>query len=169
MTRRGRRKGAHGKTPLRAALRSNSHLLPQVADGIAALRKEHRALLEEDLKPDLADSLDLDAGLHPAHPEENRWDYLLGHGPSAEVVALESHTATDGEVAVLIAKRDAARRQLRAHLRDGAGPSTWIWITEGRVGFAPTEKARRRLDQAGITFAGRKVLAKHLPKAKSKS
>jgi hypothetical protein len=168
VSRRGRRKGARGKTPLRAALRSNSQLLPQVADGIAALRKEHRALLEEGLKPDLADSLDLDAGLQAAHPQENRWDYLLGHGPSEEVVALESHTATDGEVAVLIAKREAARRQLGAHLRDGAGPSAWIWVTEGRVGFAPTEKARRRLDQAGITFAGRRVLAKHLPKPKSK-
>lgn len=168
MSVRSRRKGARGKTPVRAALRSNSQLLPQVADGIAALRKEHRALLEGGIRPDLLDSLDLDAGLLASHPQENRWDYLLGHGPSAEVVAIESHTASDGEVAVLIAKRDAARRQLRSHLREGAGPTAWIWVTEGRVGFAQTEKAILRLDQAGITFAGRKVLAKHLPKPKSK-
>lgn len=167
MSLRNRRKGARSKTPLRAALRSSSQLLPQVADGIAALRKEHRGLLEEGLRPDLADSLDLDAGLQAEHPQENRWDYLLGHGPSASVVALEAHTATDGQVAVLIAKREAARRQLRQHLRDGVAPAAWIWVTEGRVGFAQTERATLRLDQAGITFAGRKVLAKHLPKPQS--
>lgn len=168
MSHRKRRKEVRAKTPLRAALRPTSQLLPFVADGITALRKEHRALLEESVKADLADSLDLDAGLQAAHPQENRWDYLLGHEPSAEVIALESHTATDGQVTVLIAKREAARRQLRAHLRDGAGPSAWIWVTEGPVGFARTEKATLRLDQAGITFAGRKVLAKHLPTAKAK-
>lgn len=134
-----------------------------VHDGVAALPGAHRGLIDDAVKEQIGDSLDIDAALEPGHPEEHRWDYLLGHAPTEAVIALESHTASDSEVSVLIAKKQAASRQLRAHLRDGVRPVAWIWVTEGRVGFARSERAARRLDQAGITFANRRVLPKHLP------
>lgn len=141
-----------------------SPLLEMVHDGLGALSKAHRGLLADELKSDFADSLDLDAALEAKHPQENRWDYLVGHGPTKNVIAIESHTATDKQVSVVIEKRSAARRQLRDHLRDGAQPSAWIWVTEGKGGFAQSERTTRLLDQAGITFASRKVLSKHIPK-----
>lgn len=162
---RGKKAVNKARTPIRRALRDDSTLHPLVSDGLAALAQAHRGLLDDAVKHHFADSLNLDAALESAHPTENRWDYLLGHSPTMEVIALEPHTANDKEVSVLKAKRDAARHQLRQHLRVGVQIAAWIWVTKGKVGFAQTEKMARQLDQSGITFAGRKVLAKHLPKA----
>jgi hypothetical protein len=152
------------QTPIRRALTPQSSLHTHVRDGVGALAKAHAVLIDELVRRDLADSLNLDAALAAAHPQANRWDYLLGHGPTGRVVAMESHSARDGEVSVLIAKRAAARDQLRLHLRPGTNVAAWLWVTEGRIAFADTDKRRRQLDEAGITFVGRQVLSKHLPR-----
>ncbi len=161
--RRGRLRGIPG--PLRAAIKEQSSLRQLVKAGVAALAKPHRGLMDDAVKVDVADSLDLDAALEAMHPQEHRWDYLVGLETTGKVVAIESHTATDKQVSVVIKKRAAAKRQLRAHLRDGVEPQAWIWVTEGQVGFAQTERAVLQLAQAGITFANRKILAKHLPES----
>ena len=45
----------------------------------------------------------------------------------------------------------------------------WLWVASGVVDFQPFDRAIRQLDQAGITFVGKQVLAKHLPAAAQKS
>jgi hypothetical protein len=109
------------------------------------------------------DSLDLDEAMRPGHDQENRWDYLLGHGASREVIGLEPHSARGDQVGTVIGKRKAAMTQLTGHLKTGARVSRWLWVASGRVLFADTERARRRLDQHGIQFVGTRLLQKHLP------
>jgi hypothetical protein len=150
-------------TPVRRALRADSGLLASVADGLGALKKGHRACLEDAVRQAFADSLDLDRAMAGGHEQENRWDYLLGHGPSHAVIAVEPHSARQDEVATVIRKRAAARDQLKEHLRDGARVTRWLWVASGKVRFADTERTRRLLDQNGIQFVGSRVLAKHLP------
>jgi hypothetical protein len=123
----------------------------------------HRRYLDEEIRGDFDDSLNLDEALREGHEQENRWDYLLGYEPSSEVVAVEPHSAKQDQVSTVIRKRSAARQQLRKHLKQGARIHSWLWVASGKVHFADTEKARRRLDQNGIRFVGGKVLAKHLP------
>ena len=149
-------------TPLRAALRDESTLQAEIQDGLGALERPHRGMLDDVVKGTIADSLDLDEAMRPGRDRDNRWDYLLGHGPSGAVVALEPHSAHDKEVSVVIAKKQAARDQLRQHLESDRWVEKWLWVASGNVGFSPTGKAIRRLDQRGIEFVGRKVLAKHL-------
>jgi hypothetical protein len=151
------------KTPVRRALREGSALLSSVADGLGAVKKAHHGYFDEGVRRDFADSLDLDQAMRRGHEKENRWDYLLGHAPSGEVVAVEPHSAKQDEIPRVIQKRAAAREQLKGHLREGARVTKWLWVASGKVHFADTEKARRRLDQNGIEFAGTKVAAKHLP------
>jgi hypothetical protein len=150
-------------TPTRAALVDGSTLQPAVENGLSAVQANHRALIDATVHSDFADSLDLDAAVQAQFPQDNRWDYLLGHEPSRAVVGLEPHSAKQDEISTVIAKRKAARDQLRGHLKPAARISPWLWVASGKVHFADTEKARRQLDQEGITFVGRKVLAKHLP------
>jgi len=154
------------KTPVRSALKKGSSLHSKVEDGIGALEKPHRRYLAEDLHRSFADSLDLDKATHEGHEQENRWDYLLGHTPSGEVIALEPHSAKRDQITMVIKKRAAAKEQLRDHLRPGARVTAWLWVASGKVHFADTEKARRRLDQHGIRFVGKRVSAKHQPAAK---
>ena len=109
-----------------------------------------------------ADSLDIDEAFKEGREQENRWDYLLGHEPGKQVVAVEPHSASTSEVTTVINKRLAARQQLRDHLRDGVDVKIWLWVASGKVRFVPMEKAMFRLAQNGIEFVGRKITNKHL-------
>lgn len=114
------------KTPIRQALWTDSALQPLVQDGLAALEKTHRELIDDKIKNLFADSLDLDESLRSDHPQENRWDYLIGYLRTKSIVAIESHTMNDKAVSVVIEKRKAALRQLAGHLRDGKSVAAWI-------------------------------------------
>lgn len=151
------------KTPIRSSLEPTSSLHDKVCDGIQAMTRSHRDYLADDVRGDFADSLDLDGAMRANHDQENRWDYLLGHTRSAAVVALEPHSARQGEISTVIKKKEAARQQLQGHLKQGKGVARWLWVASGKDHFADTEKARRRLDQRGIRFVGRKVLKRDLP------
>lgn len=154
-------------SPIRGALKEDSILQDSVQDGIAAVENAHKKYLSTEIRADFADSLEIDQNLRWGREQENRWDYLLGHAPSGEVVAVEPHSATQGEISTIIKKRTAARVQLREHLRDGARIAKWLWVASGKVHFAATEKAKLQLDQNGIEFVGTAVMAKHLPRAPS--
>lgn len=156
-------KKATRKTPVRSALVETSELLPLVLDGLSAVDAAHRELFDHSIRSAFADSLDLDRATKRGREEENRWDYLLGHGSSGEVVAVEPHSAKDGQVRTVVKKQVAARSHLKDHLREGVKIRKWIWVSAGKVHFANTEMTTRLLDQNGIAFAGTKVSTKHLP------
>ncbi len=149
-------------TPVRAALVDNSHLLNLIQEGLGALKSSDKALIAAELRSAFLDSIDIDTGLRAGHDQENRWDYLLGHGAREVVVALEPHAARQGEIRTIIRKRRAALEQLRPHLRAGSKITAWFWVATGSVRFADTEKARRILDQNGITFVDRCLKRAHL-------
>lgn len=151
------------KTPIRKALRSDSSLLPMVRDGIGAVENSHRSHFHSSIRTTFADSLELDEATRVGNESRNRWDYLLGHAPSGQVVAVEPHSAEQSEITTVIRKREAAREQLRTHLREGVRITKWLWVASGKVHFANTEKAMKRLDQNGIELVGKVVLSKHLP------
>lgn len=153
-------------TPIRGALAKDSSLRAEIQDGIGAVKPSHRKYLASDVRRAFADSLDLDAALQGQHPQENRWDYLLGHEVSVEVIGVEPHSAKQDEISTVIKKKEAAKIQLSTHLAPGKRVSKWLWVASGKVHFANTEKARYRLDQCGIEFIGGRVLAKHLPGGK---
>jgi hypothetical protein len=149
-------------TPVRGALVPTSALQPLVCDGLGALKKAHKSLIDDVLKPQFADSLDIDTPFSKSHATQNRWDYLLGHSPTKTLIAVEPHTANEDEVDVIIRKKKAARDQLRGHLTDSARISAWVWVTEGKVKLAKTSKGYLRLISEGISFAGEKIRSTHL-------
>jgi hypothetical protein len=158
-------RGKRPRTPIRAALRPGSSLLPSVKNGLAALQKA--SIVHRDVRQDFGDSLDLDAELRADYPNENRWDYVLGHMPSRELIGVEPHSAHTNEVSVVIAKKQAAATRLRAHLRDGRSVTRWFWVASDNVAINDLDKTRRQLDQHGIELVGRVLLPKHLPKGKA--
>jgi hypothetical protein len=161
-----KRKAGSKKTPVRVSLVEDSVLLPEVADGLGAVLKAHRGHFDEGIRSSFEDSLDLDAATKKGNEQAHRWDYLLGHGLSKTIVAVEPHSATQGEVSVLIKKCSDAKDQLRVHLREGVRIAKWLWVASGKVNFySGIEKIARQLDQQGIEFVGTKVTARHLPGA----
>jgi hypothetical protein len=149
-------------SPIRTALRARSPLQSAVCEGLGALEKPHKQLIEAAVRTTFVDSLEIDEGLRKGNDTANRWDYLLGHGESSVIVAFEPHSAATGDATTVIAKKKAAQIQLREHLKPGARVAAWMWVASGRVDFVPHDRVLRRLDQEGITFVGGMLKAKHL-------
>lgn len=149
-------------TPIRAHLSAKSSLLNHVRDGLAALHKSHKPYVAAGLRESFADSLDLDAALAAAYPNDHRWDYLLGHAASGQVIGLEPHSAKTDQVSVVIRKRQAARQQLASHLRAGKGIAGWCWVASGETQFLALDKVRLQLAQNGILFIGGQLAEQHL-------
>jgi hypothetical protein len=152
-----------GTSPLRGALLTESKLQNNVTDGLAAMKPNDRACVDEQLRSSFADSIDIDTFFQPEYSHKNRWDYLLGHTQTGHIIAVEPHSAKNDEVSTVISKRREAREQLRPHLRDGVTIAAWLWVASGSVYLMPMDKQILRLSQNGITFVGRRVLAKHIP------
>lgn len=155
-------KKLRSKTPVRAALKADSPLQSSIHDGLGAVSRSHRQYFDENIRHLIADSLDTDAALRKGREQENRWDYVIGYGPSLKVFAVEPHSAENSEISVVVKKRAAALNQLRDHLRDGAIVSKWLWVASGKVQLLPLGAARLSLAKHGIEFVGPKVLLKHL-------
>jgi hypothetical protein len=150
------------KTPVIAALKADSLLVAMVKDGLGAVIDLHRHHFDEDIRSSFGDSLDIDAAFKKSHEQANRWDYLVGHTQSNQVIAVEPHSAENSEITTVIKKHIAAQLQLRDHLRNGVFVAKWLWVASGKVQFNPMEKATFQLAQNGIQFVGRKVMNKHL-------
>jgi hypothetical protein len=160
-----KRSGRIPTTPLRAALRETSRLQALVHNGLSALKSADKVRFDRDVRDRLSDSLDLDDAMNQdvAYKDSHRWDYLVGDSHTHSVLAVEPHSAKSDEVSRVIEKRTAACEQLIPHMRPGATVAAWLWVASGSVQFADTPKERRRLDQAGITFVGKRIMMKHLP------
>lgn len=161
----GRKGTLAAHTPVRLGLKEHSALLRQVKDGLGAIERADLDCFNHDIRGLFSDSLDIDEGFKKGGEQDSRWDYLLGHEESNQIIGVEPHSATTNrEIETVIAKRAAAIRQLQGHLRDGVIVSKWLWVASGRVQLLPFDKAKRQLDQNGIEFVGTKIMMKHLRK-----
>ena len=154
--------------PVSRAL-TGSYLAGAIRGGIQALPSDKRKHIAESVRSDFLDSLDLDEASRPRHPTDARWDYLLGHEPSSQVVAVETHSAETSQVSRVIQKRTASLGHLRGQFRAGHHVAAWYWAASGRVDFVPFEKAMFRLNEHGIEFVGGRLEAKHLAKLSRRS
>ena len=143
------------QTQLKAALNEKSPLRDLVQPGMAAFAKVDFKLIAEDQRTRIGDSLDLDAASKDEDPGSNRWDYIVSIPDLKEFIGIEPHSAKDSEISVVIAKRKHAIQYLRKHLQDCYRITRWFWVSHGTVSFSKMDRARRRLDQNGIAFAGR--------------
>ena len=167
-------------TPVRKALRADSPLHENVANGLGAVMSAHRDHFDTSVRPEFTDSLDIDEAFKFGREQEHRWDYLVGHAPSGRIVGVEPHSAENSEITTVVMKVRAARatpgsfarRRIRGEMAMGCfGKGAIRTDGEGEVYIgakwypvAPMEKARFTLAQNGIQFVGRRVTNKHLKK-----
>jgi hypothetical protein len=147
--------------PVSRALKG-SYLATSIQDGIQAIPDDKRKHISESLRPGFRDSLDLDEASRARHPNDARWDYLLGDASSSRVIAIETHSAETSQVSRVIQKRTASLSHLRDQLVAGHNIAAWYWAASGRVDFVPHEKTMLRLNQNGIQFVGGRLEARHL-------
>jgi len=69
-------------------------------------------------------------------------------------------SAKQGQITTVIQKKTAAKQQRTGHLKSGSRVSRWLWVASGNVQYADTNKARRRLDEAGLATGWHSALAR---------
>ena len=142
---------------LRKALMPNSSLRDHIVAGAGAVRPSDRGLIHPLVRRRIGDGVDLDAATVAEAPQAHRWDYILSIPSTSKLIGLEPHTASDGEVKVVIRKKQNAQVLLRSHFQPGFSVTEWHWVTRGTVGFSRMDRAMRALNQSGIRFAGRSL------------
>lgn len=147
--------------PVARAL-AGSYLAPSIQRGVQAIPGGKRKHISDAVRSEFADSLDLDEASRARHHADARWDYLLGHAPSSQIVGIETHPAETSHVSRVIEKRTASLGHLRGQLAAGHHVAAWYWAASGRIDFVPHEKTLLRLSEHGIQFVGGRVEAKHL-------
>lgn len=131
----------------------NSGLGSHLRQGIQAVRNRDRGRIRAGRN--VTGSVDLDAALAGARPDEHRWDYLIGRSldpRSDHLHCVEVHRADVNQVDAMIAKKIA----LDAFLRDtalGALPKTCHWVaTDGGVYLPKNTPEARKLLAKGLEF-----------------
>jgi hypothetical protein len=153
------RRGTAKSGPISEFLVDDSSLRPEVRPGIQGLLEVDKSRLAMELRKQIGDSLNLDDVLKAAHPNDNRWDYLVGISQSNAVVAIEVHHANSDQVSVIIRKKIAAKSQLQSHTKSGFHIRKWVWISSGAVNILRLDKEKLRLAAAGIQLVGRTMTA----------
>lgn len=139
---------------LKRTLVKGSKLRALVRNGMDAITNADTILIALEERPKIGDSINLDNAMKDDLPEHNRWDYVLSVPSIGQLVGVEPHSARDSEISVVIEKKKQAITFLHDHLPPHHRVSKWYWVSHGAVRFSVMERARRRLDQAGIAFSG---------------
>ncbi len=127
--------------------------------GLRALKASDAARIACENPRLLAGSVDVDAALSRALPNEPRWDYAVGVKQDHDadfVIWIELHPASStGEVNVVLTRLSWLKRWT-----NDAAPSLWhlpgkyVWIATSKVAFSHYSPQRKRLAMAGLEFSG---------------
>lgn len=130
--------------------------------GIQALAGSHRKQVICNDPRRLTGSIDLDSALKklPEHANANRWDYGIGYKPEngpEQVVWVEVHTATEGEVSKILKKLQWLRdwlngeaEQLNQMTQLTSPDLRFVWIASSNVAIPGNSRKIRVLNQNGI-------------------
>lgn len=146
---------------LAASLLSSSSLQLHLTSGLRAMAGNSKRVQQKN--GNTSDSLDFDAATRPQYPNSARWDYFLGvtygvRASDSKIIAIEVHSATDGKVSEVIAKKRHSKPLMLAELHSGKQVHRWVWIASGKVRFSPNSKYRRLLATERIEFMGRTLV-----------
>jgi hypothetical protein len=123
--------------------------------GLQALKnvdKQH--VTAEDTKT-LAGSVDVDSALQERYPQDNRWDYAIGHTDGV-VYWIEVHGASDGELKVVLAKLKWLKTWLRGQAKTiGAMPREFVWVSSGKTSFTLASPQQKQFALEGLQHKGR--------------
>lgn len=123
-------------------------------DGLQAIEPSDRGRFSCRRPRALTGSIDLDASLRAALPNEPRWDYGIGYAPEGreKVVWVEVHPASSDHVSEVIAKYEWLRSWLSRNIRQLSPPSAVLWVASGRITLLRNSQAARRLAKSGLDY-----------------
>ncbi|MDE0060968.1 MAG: hypothetical protein OXI22_12860 [Defluviicoccus sp.] len=127
--------------------------------GKRATENRHRGLVTCADPARLTGSIDLDAALRRRRPQDNRWDYGLGHKPKRgreQAIWVEVHPATTSEVSTVLKKLKWLKDWLKQaaqlkRLTDRSDEDIrYVWIASKGDKINRNSRQYRQLRQRGL-------------------
>lgn len=145
-----------------AAAKAPDAVSAAVKPGKQALTRTHANQVGCKRNGGLTASIDLDNALHsdPRYAQEPRWDYGLGYrmeGGNEVAIWVEVHSATTGEVGVMLKKLEWLRAYLREECNDLwkltlAAERPYHWVASKGVAILANSPQARRLSRSALAF-----------------
>jgi hypothetical protein len=142
------------------AVEQTPHLQDAWKSGLGALRRRDKPhVVAEDTRL-LTGSAYVDKALETVEPHAHRWDYAIGYRHTnlqdEWLYWVEIHTASDGEIGVVLEKLRWLQDWL---LRDGRRLNQFarefVWISSGPTMFTRTSPQQRRFALLELQYKGR--------------
>ncbi len=143
----------------RQAVAQTPHLTDAWRPGLQALRAQDRPHIESEDTRHLTGSADIDAALQQQEPNANRWDFGIGYRHTNRnndcIYWVEIHTATDGQVDVVLNKL----HWLKLWLHQGGQllnkfEREFIWVSSGATTFTLNAPQRKTFAALGLQQKG---------------
>lgn len=124
--------------------------------GLKALRQPDRAHITKKRGTALTTSIDLDAALRDAMPNDPRWDYGIAQksGDGEAVQWVEVHPASGGANLTEMQNKLAWLKRWMAGTPLTAYPREFIWVASGKSAFTTRDPKIKALAAQGLRFAG---------------
>jgi hypothetical protein len=129
-------------------------------EGLQALQGSDKQHIKVRTARRLTGSVNVDVALREKYPEENRWDYAIGHQPTnlkGEIVYwVEVHPATDGQIKVVLAKLQWLKTWLGNNAKQlQSMRKEFIWVSSGKTSFTLTSPQQKQFALKGLQHKGR--------------
>lgn len=138
--------------------------------GLRALNNRDKEHIDPEDTKRLTGSVALDSKLRRKYPNDERWDYGIGHRPTnltkETVYWVEIHPASNGEVKVVLAKLQWLQEWLRKnapHLY--AMRKAYVWISSGKTSFTLSSPQQKQFALLGLEHKGRRLKIPNEPAA----
>jgi len=144
------------------AVEKTTHLKKAYCPGLQALRAEDKPHIEAEDTRKLTGSVDVDTANTASDPYGNRWDFGIAYqhtNRDAEVVYwVETHTASDSQVSVVIKKAAWLQQWFKGHGKHlAAFEKDILWVSSGATTFTLSSTQRKQMAVLGLRPTGGKL------------
>lgn len=144
------------------AVEKTVHLANAYRLGLQALEDKCKPHIDAENTRKLTGSVFVDEANRASYPHGNRWDYAIAYqhtNRDAEVVYwVETHTASDSQVAVVIKKAIWLQQWFRGNGKHLASFEKDIfWVSSGATTFTLSSTQRKQMAALGLRPAGSKL------------
>lgn len=137
----------------RTAVESTDEIANFFKIGLDALSKAHKNSIIVSYHKKITGSVNIDAALQSAYPNENRWDYAIGYYISYQddkVFFVEFHRAILNEVERVLKKKKWLMSWIRGKPLDDLRPRRFVWVSAGGIKIPQNSPQIRNLNSHGI-------------------
>ena len=126
--------------------------------GLDALSKAHKNSIIVTYHKKITGSVNIDAALQSAYPNENRWDYAIGYRISKQddkVFFAEFHRAIVSEVEIVLKKKEWLVNWMKGKPLDDLRQKKFVWVSAGGKNIPTNSPQMRNLNTNGIQLVRR--------------